>query len=252
MTDEEWAKFSSNFHKSDEGSGGAGGQSLGGQVWDAAKGVGEGALKEVGGFIDPQTDLSKGSTDWYGGLRDWSASDDPSHPQSEKIGRFGADILPSMMTPEIPLAGLAAKAGLPIAAAPLWRAMAAHPNLVGKGEKLLQDTWKGAVGGAEQNAADPGQGAGTGGVTGAALGFIPRVPKIAVPMAMGASLLEHGKHFGPWAYYHMLAPLAALARGAQAAGPGVAGAVVEKADKSRLRENPDQKSYDNWSPGGQQ
>jgi hypothetical protein len=227
VTDEEWKKFSSNFQKS----GSSGSQSVGGMVGSAALGLGEGALKQVVGQADPKGGLLL-SPEHAKAARDWAASKDPDRPMTEGAGRFATDIAPAFIGgPELGLGKLAASA----------RPMLKY------GAKLAEDTWQGALGGAEQNTKDPGEGAGTGAVGGAALGALPRVPRVAVPAAAAASMLSHGHHFhfGPWAYYHLLGPLTALAHFAQRMGPGPTGAVLEKADRARLHEGG---QSDDWSP----
>jgi hypothetical protein len=230
VTDEEWKKFSSNFPKS----GSSAPQSIGGQVWSGVKGVAEGAAKEVGSVIDPKTELTKDVPDYYGGLREWSESKDPAHPYTEPAGRLGADLGTAALTPDLP--GIAALAK----GAARWT-----PRIARYGEKLVQDTWKGAVGGAEQNPEDRKEGAGTGAVGGAALGALPSVPRGLLPAAAAATLAGGSHHFGPWMLYHVISPLAGLAAALQRMGPGPAGALLEKTDRARLHEGG---QSDDWSP----
>lgn len=195
--------------------------SLTGQLGSAAYGMGEGALKAVGSFIDPKTKLTEGSRDWYGGLRDWSASTDPEHPASEAVGRFAAEMAPSALTPDLPImAGANAIKML----GPVLR----HPKVV----KAIQDVWKGSVGGAEQNWDDPAKGAETGAMTTVgqqALGMVPW-GSAARGAGLAGEVLSHGHHFAPWwVLYHLGHPLASMAKRVQSLPPGLPAAAVERA-----------------------
>ena len=199
-------------------------QSIPRQLWEGTKGVMEGGLKEAAGFIDPSATAAKN----FAGeeptkLGKWAASDDPAHPYSEPVGRFGADMIPSAFTPDLPILAAANAAKM---MGPILR----HP----KAAKAIIDTtqrgWKGAVGDWEQG----GSGA-TGATTAAGLPIAARgmeAASKAIPgVAIAADLLHHATgHMSRipfWALYPLPSALHGFAKWT-ALNPGVEGAAAER------------------------
>jgi hypothetical protein len=230
LSDEEWAAKVHQWQQAggfEKGHGGAiEDDSLGGQLLGGAKAMIGGVGKELAGLPAPPGGVTPGVADPE--LGKWAASEDPQHPTMEGVGRFGADIAPSLATPELGLLNAARAVGL-------GGQIVRHPQIAKTIMRGTQDLWKGAVGGVEQSPDDPAQGAETGTATAIgqkALGLVPW-RKAAHGLGLAGEVLSHGHNFMPWwAMYHMGGPLAALARYVKYVNPGVAGASVERAVKA--------------------